>query len=355
MRDTHAHATPRVHSDIHNCCLVLPLSSRLAPVGSLFSICMTSVVNLVLTEVTLSTDISATYALAVFLFLFAALLGRDITLFRAGRNKELNQAGGGGGGLSVNSFSPSSLLNPDDNATSEAILNSFERQQRLGGGSGSPLSGKTSSERLIGISSPGSHGDLYASHASHRLFSSLTSVRGRLLVPILFVAISLLAVLLCLLVLAPDWTSHYPVSVRTVFYTLLATSLLFTLAYLFITFWRLVKILGAALLCAGFCPWRGAGGSSSGSGASGQSRFNYRPRDDGDVGSPDLFESLSHFASTSLVRSVAQVRIMAVCAAISGVYFGHMFGALDSQDQTKRYAQERGKAEIAMRQNSMRK
>lgn len=190
--------------------------------------------------------------------------------------------------------------------------------------------GRTSSERLIGgLTSPSSS---YATAASHRVFSSLTSVRGRLFLPMVFVGICLLSVVLCLFVLEPDWTSHYSVGVRTFFYTLLATALLFTLTYLFITFWRLVKILGTALLCSTMCPWRSNGGSSS-SGGGRNARFRHHLSD---LDSPDLFDSLSLFASTSLLRSVAQIRIMSVCAMISGVYFGHMFGALDREDQTKR-------------------
>jgi hypothetical protein len=324
--------------------LTVSVLSPPLPVGSLFSICMTSVVNVVLTEVTLSTDASANYALGLFFFLFGALLARDIWTVRSARRRALHHSRHGGlSSSSINSLSPTSLLlhDPDDAETGEKIVEAFERQQRQQREYEESPVGRTSSERLI------SGSGLYSHQASHRLFSSLTSVRGRLFVPMVFVGVSALAVMLCLFVLEPEWTSHYPVALRTVFYTLLATSLLFTLAYLFLTFWRLLKIVGQAVLCASGCPWRGGGRSSGG----GRSGYGHQSDPIFDVGedAPDLFESLSLFASTSLLSSVAQVRIMAVCAAISGVYFGHMFGRLDREDQTKRYvvaAQEEDRSKL---------
>lgn len=274
---------------------------------------MTSAVNLVLTEVTSAPDSSAVYALGVFLMLFAALLARDIHLFRT------RASVGGGRTMQSPSLNYATVYDPDDAAASESLMTSFDRRARWD--MGSPITGRSSSDRLVGYGAHGSAATASAAHgclftAAQKMIRILTTPVGMMVVPMAFVAITGVAVLLCFVILTDNWSAVYPAGVKVFIYTILATSLLFTLAYLFVTIWRLLKIFGQMVLDVILVD------------AHHHTPSSHRVH--------DICDLLSQFANTPLIRSVAQVRIMGMCAAISGIYFGHMFGALDKEDTTKR-------------------
>lgn len=346
-------------------------------VGSLFSILMTSMVNMVLTEITTSGDASAGLALGIFLALFAALLWRDMQHLKhsgldGGSAADAASSGrwragglhGGVSPLSVNgsSISYAQILNPDDNIASTAILNSFEKQQHRNQPI-TPASGASSPVTATLLPST------YARKASRKLVHSLTSMQGLLFVPSFFLVEISVAIVLCLFLLThSDWSNLWSGTLwKRAVYSTLSIALCFTLAYLLLSGWRLGKILlsaaweslcgrhGPCNCCFGRSGWsaRDSGGVKIKTGEEEEEEDQRRrigmvhPRgslNDAVASSadfslshrPDLGERLSAFASTSLLSSAAQVRIMGLCALISGVYFGSMFGGLDREDTTKR-------------------
>ena len=347
-----------------------------ASVGSLFSILMTSMVNMVMTEITTSGDASTGLALGVFLALFAALLWRDMQHIKDSEMDGASaadavssgrwRAGGLHGGvspLSVNgsAISYAQILNPDDNIASSAILNSFEKQQHRN----QPATPSAAPLAVMATLLPST----YARKASRKLFHSLTSMQGLLFVPSFFLVEISVSIILCLFLLThSEWSNLWSGTLwKRGVYATLSIALCFTLAYLLLSGWRLGKILlsaaweglcgrhGPLNCCFGRSGWssRGSGGVKVKTGEEEEAEDQRRrigmvhtrgslndtsnpPPDFSLSHRPDLSERLSAFASTSLLASAAQVRIMGLCAIISGVYFGGMFGGLDREDTTKR-------------------
>lgn len=332
-----------------------PLTSFLPsfpPVGSVFSIAMTSAVNLVLTEVTSNSDGSAAnYALGLFLFLFSALLARDIRLYRGRGGSDAMTVSRGRGGLhSTPHLRFANLQDPDDARASEAVMDSFQRQAKwrdftdVSSSSSAATTTTTTraNDRMVGLGSDEMNGNGSSRHNSsfgfstaQKLFHSLTTPRHMMLVPTIYVGISSLAVIICFTVLTHDWSANYPTRVKTCIYAILATSLLFTMAYLSVTLWRVLKIVFRVAFDMALSHLRPRLNQSLGLGL--HSLNGHSPSSSSSSSTrTDVCELLSQFANHPLICSVAQVRIMGLCAAISGMYFGQMFGALDVEDTTKR-------------------
>jgi hypothetical protein len=321
----------------------------------------------VLIEITTSSDQSAGWALGLFLALFVGVLYRDVHAFLARQYGETTVAaaeagrwrsGGLGPGSSINAaVSYAQILNPDDEVASRAILSSFEKQHRLGDAvapapaSGSILSGALQRH----LRAPSS---LHRSY--RRLVRWLGTVQGQLVVAHFFMFQIGSSSLLCFLLLTRrEWSTTWGgLAWKRVVYATLSISLAFSLAYLLLTAWRLVRIVamagwqagcgrhGACNCCFGQRGWapttKDVGmhgdGDSSGSSSGGGGGLPFAGSASSSPSSSSLSAQLSAFAHTSLVFSIAQLRIMGACALISGVYFGTMFGGLDKEDATKRCA-----------------
>lgn len=334
----------------------------------MFSIFMTSLVNLVLIEITTSSDQSAGWALGLFLALFVGVLYRDVHAFLARQYGESSvgaaeagrwRSGGLGSASSINAsgVSYAQILNPDDEVASRAILSSFEKQHRLGDAAPAapaPASGSLFSGALQRhLRAPSSLRRSY-----RRLVRWLGTVQGQLVVPHAFMFQIGSSSLLCILLLTRrEWSTTWGgLAWKRVVYATLSISLAFSLAYLLLTAWRLVRIValagwragcgrhGRCNCCFGQRGWApttkdvGMHGDGDSSGSGSGSGLPFAGASSPSASSSSLSAQLSAFAHTSLVFSIAQLRIMGACALISGVYFGTMFGGLDKEDATKRCA-----------------